>query len=70
MAAIKRGLQSVLSKHIYSILTSSEFEFKICGASKITVEDLKMSIEYEEELSFLDNRVKFFFEAISNFKNE
>ena len=41
--AIKRGLQSVLSKHIFSILVWSEFEFKICGAPKITVDDLKMS---------------------------
>ncbi len=41
--SIKRGLQSVISKHIISILIWSEFEFKICGGPKITVEDLKMS---------------------------
>jgi E3 ubiquitin-protein ligase HECTD3 len=41
--AIKRGLQSVLSKHIFCILTWSEFELKICGTPKISVEDLKMS---------------------------
>ncbi len=33
----------MLSKHIFSILVWSEFEFKICGAPKITVDDLKMS---------------------------
>lgn len=68
--AIKKGMLSVLSKHIFYILTWSEFELKICGAPKITVEDLKMSIEYEDELSYLDNRVKFFWEAIANFSNE
>jgi E3 ubiquitin-protein ligase HECTD3 len=41
--ALKRGLHFVLSKHIFSILIWSEFELKICGAPKITVEDLKMS---------------------------
>ena len=41
--AIKRGMLSVLSNHIFYILTWSEFELKICGAPKITVEALKMS---------------------------
>ncbi|CAF0837663.1 unnamed protein product [Brachionus calyciflorus] len=68
--AIKRGLQSVLSKHIFSIMTWSEFEFKVCGAANITVEDLKMSVEYEDELTLQDSRVKYFWEAISNFSNE
>jgi E3 ubiquitin-protein ligase HECTD3 len=68
--AIRRGLQSVLSKHIFSILTWSEFELRICGAPRISVEDLKMSIEYEDDLSFSDNRVKFFWEAMNNFSND
>ena len=31
---------------------------------------MKMSIEYEDELGYQDNRVKFFWEAIANFTNE
>lgn len=68
--AIRKGLVSVVSKHIFYILTWSEFEFKICGAPQISVEDLKMSIEYEDFLTFKDNQVKFFWEAITNFSNE
>ncbi len=60
----------MVSKHIFYILTWSEFELKICGTAQISVEDLKMSIEYDDELTFLDNRVKFFWEAIGNFSNE
>lgn len=30
----------------------------------------KNKVEYEDELSFQDNRVKFFWEAINNFSNE
>ncbi len=68
--AIKKGLMSVVSKHMFYILTWSEFELKICGAPQISVEDLKMSIEYEDDLTYADNRVKFFWEAIANFSNE
>jgi hypothetical protein len=41
--AIRHGLESVISKHVFTIMTWSEFELKICGVAKITVEDLKMS---------------------------
>lgn len=68
--AIRKGLLSVLSKHIFYILTWTEFELKICGVPQISVEDLKMSIEYEDDLTFLDNQVKFFWEAITNFSND
>ncbi len=50
--AIKRGMLSVLSKHIFYILTWSEFELKICGAPKISVEDLKMSSNSNQIILF------------------
>jgi E3 ubiquitin-protein ligase HECTD3 len=68
--AIKRGLQSVLSKHIFYMLTWSEFEFKICGVSQISIEDLKMSVEYEDSISYQSVNVKYFWEAMENFTNE
>ena len=68
--AVRRGLQAVVSKHVFYMLAWSEFELKICGEPKISLEDLKMSIEYESYLNCQDSQVKFFWEAISNFSNE
>ncbi len=60
--AIRKGLLSVLSKHIFYILTWSEFELKICGAPKISVEDLKMSSKAPTEtlISYNLNYAKIF----------
>lgn len=67
--ALKNGLESVVSRHILSLHTGFELEKKICGSPEISIEDLKMSIEYDD-LHPTSNRVKFFWEAMNNFTDD
>jgi hypothetical protein len=43
IAALKTGLESVVSRHVLSLMTWTEIEHRICGSPEITIEDLKMS---------------------------
>jgi E3 ubiquitin-protein ligase HECTD3 len=43
LEALKQGIESVVTKHVLTLLTWSELEFKVCGSPEITIDDLKMS---------------------------
>ena len=67
--AIRKGLQQVLPQAVLELLTWQEFERRVCGDPEITLEALKRTTRYED-LDENDIRVKFLWEALSNFSNE
>lgn len=55
LEALRQGIESVVTKHILTLLTWSELELKVCGSSEITIDDLKMS----SKLSFYSFKISF-----------
>ena len=60
----------VLLKYLLKILKCQVIQIKLINFYTNSIFNLFNLVEYEDELSFQDNRVKFFWEAISNFSNE
>ncbi|XP_070563097.1 E3 ubiquitin-protein ligase HECTD3-like isoform X2 [Ptychodera flava] len=67
--SIRRGLLKVIPQAVLDLLTWQELEKRICGDPEITVEALKKTTYYED-LEQTDTRVKYLWEAMTNFTNE
>ncbi len=70
LAAIRRGLASVVPSDVISLLTWQELELRVCGNPEISIEALKKSTRYDSELSEKDERIKKMWEALEKFSNE
>lgn len=69
LAAIRRGLISVVPEAVLELLTWQELESRICGDPNITIEALKKTTYYDD-LDESDIRVKYLWEALKAFSNE
>eukprot|EP00794_Sanderia_malayensis_P008206 gene8206-9086_t len=66
---IRRGILKTIPRPVIDLLTWQELERKICGNPEITVEALQKSAHYDD-LNENSTRVKYLWQAISNFTNE
>ncbi|XP_072366834.1 E3 ubiquitin-protein ligase HECTD3 [Scyliorhinus torazame] len=67
--ALRAGLLKVVPQAVLDLLTWQELEKKVCGDPEITVEALKRLTRFED-LEQSDTRVKYLWEALTNFTNE
>lgn len=70
IAAIRDGLVKVVPLEFLSLLTWQELEFKVCGNPEITMEALKKSARYENDLNEKSPRVQMMWDALEKFTNE
>lgn len=69
LAAMRRGLITVVPEAVLELLTWQELETRICGDPEITIDALKKTTYYDD-LDETDIRVKYLWEALKNFSNE
>lgn len=69
IAAIKKGLVSVVPKRLLSLLTPSEFESLVCGSIEVDIELLKKHTRYQG-CKVSDPHIKFFWEVLEGFTQE
>jgi len=69
IAALQRGLLSVVPQAVLDLITWQEMEQRICGDPDISLEALKKSTHYDD-LNATDQRVLFLWEALEKFTNE
>ncbi|XP_033636883.1 E3 ubiquitin-protein ligase HECTD3-like [Asterias rubens] len=67
--AMRRGLLRVVPQAVLDLLTWQELEKKVCGDPEISVEALRKT-SFFEDLEKTDTRVKYLWEALTNFTNE
>ncbi|CAH1774452.1 unnamed protein product [Owenia fusiformis] len=67
--ALRQGLLKVVPQSVLDLLTWQELERRICGDPDITIEQLKRSTHYED-LEVTDTRVKYLWDALTNFSSE
>ncbi|XP_076441534.1 E3 ubiquitin-protein ligase HECTD3-like [Babylonia areolata] len=69
LAAIRKGLMTVVPEAVLELLTWQELETRVCGDPQITIEALKKTTYYDD-LEETDIRVKYLWEALKAFSNE
>ncbi|CAN9503008.1 unnamed protein product [Ophioblennius macclurei] len=69
IAAIQRGLLTVVPQAVLDLLTWQEVERKVCGDPEITIEALKQSAQYVSQEQN-DVRTRYLWDALTNFTNE
>jgi len=69
IAALQRGLLSVVPQAVLDLMTWQEMEQRICGDPEISLEGLKKATHYDD-LNATDQRVVFLWEALEKFTNE
>lgn len=70
IAAIKRGLNSVVPTHLLTLFTWSDLELLICGSPVIDIESLRRHTVCSSGLTQTDNRVVWLFQALHSFNSE
>jgi len=69
IAAIRKGLLSVIPQAVLDLYTWSELEKKVCGDPEISISKLKLCTTYHD-LEETGPEVKMLWDAISQFSNE
>jgi len=69
IAALQRGLLSVVPQAVLDLMTWQEMEQRICGDPEISLEGLKKATHYDD-LNATDQRVVYLWEALEKFTNE
>ncbi|XP_078574979.1 E3 ubiquitin-protein ligase HECTD3-like isoform X1 [Branchiostoma floridae x Branchiostoma japonicum] len=67
--AMRLGLLKVVPQAVLDLLTWQELEHRVCGNPEISIEALRKTTYYED-LEQTDPRVKYLWDALSNFTNE
>ncbi|KAF6038014.1 HECTD3 [Bugula neritina] len=65
----REGFLSVVPEAALNLITWREIEIRICGNPEITIEELRKSVHLDE-LEASDERMKMFWEAMTNFSYE